>query len=137
MAKYVLEDAFLSIGGVTMSDHTVNITIASSMAELASAAMGDTWEEFTGGLLSWVMSADLHQDHAASNVDATLWAIMIARVATAIIIRPDSAAVGATNPEWTGNALLTTYSPLDGSHGGLAMTKPAFKGTGALARAVA
>ena len=135
MAKYVIDDAYFTYNGVDLSSYVKSITIASTFKELQSSAMGDSWEEFTGGLGSWTMSVEFIQDHGSSTVDDTLWAAHTGRAANAVVVRPDSAAVASTNPQWTGNALVPSYSPIDGAHGALATTSTNFRGSGALTRA--
>ena len=49
---------------------------------------------------------------------------------------PDSAAVGANNPKYTGNAILMSYPPLGNSVGELATGSLTLEGNGPLARAV-
>lgn len=96
--------------------------------------MSDDDREFLPGLRNWTMTLTMRNDFAASQVDATLYPL-VGAAAFAVIARPTSAVVGATNPEYTGNAILTNYDPFNASVGDLATTAPTLQGTGALARA--
>ena len=69
-------------------------------------------------------------------MDATLFALVGQAAVVALVIRPDAGAKSATNPEYTGNALLASYSPIGGSVGDVAAAPVTFVGTGDLARGV-
>lgn len=133
MAELIFENAFLSIGGVDLSDHIRQLTL-NYQAELQDiTAMGDNSRERLGGLKDWSLEAEFNQDFAAAKVDATLFALVGTSVA--IVIRPDTGVVAATNPEYTGNAILESYPPLSGAVGDAATAAAGFQGNGDLARA--
>ncbi|KKL19965.1 hypothetical protein LCGC14_2460160, partial [marine sediment metagenome] len=88
--------------------------------------------------IDWSIDVQFRQDFiapATNAVDSTLFPL-VGAAAFAIILRPDAGAKSATNPEFTGNALLTTYTPLTGSVGDVAVAPATFMGDGALARGV-
>ena len=88
------------------------------------------------GLKDWSVDVELNQDFAAASVDATLFPL-VGAAAFAIEIRPDAGAVSATNPKFTGNALLESYPPISGSVGELATVSITLQGDGDLTRATA
>ena len=69
----------------------------------------------------------------AGQLDDLMWPLLGTNVA--LIIRPDSAAVGANNPQWTGNAIFMSYPPLGNSVGELATGSMTLEGNGPLVRA--
>ena len=87
-----------------------------------------------GGLKDWSASLDFNQDFADGALDDLMWPLLGTNVA--LIIRPDSAAVGANNPQWTGNAIFMSYPPLGNSVGELATGSMTMEGNGPLVRAV-
>jgi len=113
-----------------------SITLNHSADSLDETAMGDTFRNRIAGLQDWSLDVELLADFAASKVDATLNAL-VGGAAAAIVIKADNAAVGATNPSWSGNALLESYPIVDGTVGDLATTRVRFVGAGTLTRAVA
>ena len=133
MAELVLTDAFVSIGAVDLSDHVRQVTINYGADIEDSTAMGDTAHERLGGLIDWSVDLEFNQDYAASEVDVTLFALV--GTSAALVLRPTSAAASATNPEYTGNAILESYNPIQGAVGGIAVAPVTFQGNGALARA--
>jgi predicted secreted protein len=135
MAESVASNFFLSVGGVDLSDHVRSLTLSHEGETVDITAMGDTSREMLGGLKSWSMEVEFNQDFAAAKVDATLFPLLATTVA--LVFRPDTGAVSATNPEFTGNAILTSYPPLAGSVGDAHVTSVSFTGSGDLARATA
>lgn len=136
MAKQVLSNAFLSIAAVDLSDHVESVTLTYEAEAPESTSMGDTTRtRLAGGLLDWNLAVTFRQDYAASEVDVTLFALVGTDVA--IVLRPDTGVVSATNPQYTGQAILTSYAPVAGSVGETQNAEVALAGNGVLARAVA
>jgi len=135
MAELVLTDAFVSINAIDLSDHVKTVTLGYEGETQDNTAMSLNDRRFIGGLRNWSLDVEFNQDYAASKVDATMFGIVGTSVA--LILRPLSTGVSATNPQFTGNAFLENYSPLAGSIGEALMAPISMKGTGALARATA
>ncbi len=134
MAEVVLTNAFISIGGVDLSDHVRQITLNYSAELQDITAMSDTARARLGGLFDWSVTLEFNQDYASNEVDVTLFTLVGTSVA--LIIRPDSGAKAATNPEFTGNAILESYQPVGGTVGDAHIAPVTFSGNGALARGV-
>lgn len=136
MAKLVFTDAFVSFNGVDLSASVKSATLSYSAEALDVTAMGDDTHIKIGGLKDWNASVEFHQDYAAGSVDATLFPLVGST--GPLIIRPvASTAVGATNPNYTGTALLESYTPAGGAVGEVAATSASFQSSGTLLRAIA
>lgn len=135
MAHIVWTDAFVSWDGVDLSDHVKSVTPSRSVAEVNDTMMGDDTEVLLGGVKQWSFEIAFAADEAAGATMATLWDEL--GTTGTLIVRPTSAAVSATNPNYTGTALLASFPPPGGSHGELAMAPATFKNAGALSRATA
>lgn len=133
MAEVVLTDASLTVGGTDLSDHVRSITLNYTSEPQDKTAMGDTTRERLGGLLDWSVSVEFNQDYAAGEVDATLHPLV--GTVVSLVLKPTSAGVSATNPSYTGSALLTSYPPLGGTVGDIHTTTAEFEAAGALTRA--
>ena len=134
MAHRVFTDAFLSINGVDLSDHVESVTLTYSAELVDDTTMGDTTRTRIGGLLDWSISADLAQDLAASEVNATLFSLVGSTFA--VILRADnSEGVGAANPNFTGTGILESYIPVGGSIGERLNTSITIQAAGALSAA--
>lgn len=132
MAEMVLDNAFLSVGGVDLSDHVRSVTLSYSAELQDVTAMGDDTRNRLGGLKDWSVSVEFNQDYAANEVDATLFSLVGTSVA--LIIRPDTGSASATNPQFSGNAILESYQPLGGSVGDAHVAPVTFQGNGDLTR---
>jgi len=134
MATFVLYDAFVSIAGVTLSDHVRSVTIDAGQNMADDTAMGDDFVSNAAGLATWSVSVEFLQDYATGEVDATLEPLLGVGNTAALILRPTSSAKGSANPEYTGTAILESYNPIAGSVGDQAMASATFQSASALAR---
>jgi predicted secreted protein len=135
MSTFVLTDAAITINAVDLSDWITSVSVSAEVDEQEDTAFGDSWRSRLGGLKDWTLDIEFNQDFAANAVDATVWPLL--GTSTAVVIKPTSAAVGATNPSYSGNVLVTEFSPVDGSVGDLATTSVSWPGNGTLTRATA
>lgn len=135
MAEIVLTDAKLICNSVDLSSWVRSITLQYGADAVENTAMTDTTHTRQGGLKDWSVSVEFNQDYAAAAVDATLFAL----VGTVFSFegRPTSAVASATNPKYTGNVLLESYQPINGSVGDLNTSSVNMVAAGALTRATA
>ena len=129
--KFVFKDASVSVSGTDLSDHVSSVTIEAPYDEVEVTAMGDDSHNALPGLRADSIAVEFHQDFAADSVDSVLSALNGDPAGGAIEVRPTSDAVGATNPKWSGTALLFGYSPLSGGVGDGAKVSATFKPTSA------
>ncbi|TDE40499.1 hypothetical protein E1295_31870 [Nonomuraea mesophila] len=135
MSVFALTNEYVELNGVDMSDHAKQGTLALSAAQLDPTAFGDGWVKALGGLKSGTLTIELMDDYDASEVDATLWPIF--GTVVPFVVRPDAGAASPTNPEYSGEVLITTHS-VGGSVGELAMKSGlSFPTSGVVSRATA
>ena len=135
MSTLILDDAFVSIDGVDLSDHVKSVSLSYAGQMQDATAMGLDTLLNKGGIKEWSLSVEFLQDYASGKVDATLFDL-VGAAAVAIIVRADNTAgVGATNPNYQGNAVLESYPPIAGGVGELAMASVELKCAGTLTRA--
>lgn len=120
MATHAFIDARVEINSVDLSDWVTNVTLPVEFQALEDTAMGDTARSRLAGLQDSTIGINFNQDFAASAVDATLWAAK--GTVVVIKVRPTSAAIGATNPEYVGSYLVSQYSPFGAGVGELAVS---------------
>ncbi len=118
MAKMVLTNAYISVNSVDLSDHIRAIEFDNNVDPVEQTTMGDAVHNFLAGLKNQTFTLTFAQDYASGEVDATL-APLVGAAAFVIEIRPVNTTVGATNPKWSGNVILTDYGALGGSVGDL------------------
>lgn len=136
MAIYYISTPTITINSVDLSDHLKDVSLTYEADELDTTASGDTSKEFIAGLKSWKIDATLQQDHASGETDATLFSL-VGAAPFAVTLKPTSAATETSNPQFSGNCILTSYPPLSGAVGELSITKITLRGTGTLTRATA
>lgn len=135
MAELVLKDASVVINSVDLSDHVSSVTINYSAAMLSKTAMGQNSETRLAGLKDFSLDVEFNQDYAASTIDATLFPL-VGAASFPVVVKPTSGAVSATNPSYSGNALLESYSPVTGAVGEIAKVSVSMPGDGDLTRNV-
>jgi hypothetical protein len=135
MAVFVLKDASLTVNAVSLSSYVQSISLDFAVEAVSVDAMGNNGHQFVGGLQNNSVTVTLNQDFAASQVAATLDALVGST--TTVVIKPTSSAVGATNPSYTiSNAFLAGTQPVNGAVGDLAQMSVTFTG-GTIVKAVA
>lgn len=138
MATLVFKDASVIIDSKDLSADVKSVTLTLG-AELGDdTAMGDDTRSMLAGLKTWSADVVFHQDFAASpNPDVDLEP-KVGAAAFSIAIKPTSAAVSATNPNYNGNCVLESYVPMGGPVGQTPAEATArFVAAGDLTRAVA
>jgi hypothetical protein len=136
MPKMVLTASYFSLNGVNRSDRTNKIELSVEVDEqdmTTFASLG--WKEVAGGLKSGQLGAEFKQDAAAGQIDEAVWAL-IGQVVP-FEVRLDNAAVGLSNPKYTGNVLVKGWTPISGSVGDGASVSVSWPTSGAVARATA
>ena len=126
MAHFVLDDAVVEINSVDLSDHVKDVTINYNAVEVDDTCMGDSGTVTIAGLVDWSATINFGQDLAAAEVDATLFPLVGAD-AFSVLFKNTSDAVSATNPSYTGTAVLPAYTPIAGSVGALATASVTLK----------
>ena len=133
MATFVLTDARIEINSVVLSAWGNSVSLNYEAEAQDDSAFGDTTRQSKGGMKNWSGEIEFFQDYAASAPDVSLFSLVGSQVA--IKIRPTSGSISATNPEYQGTALITSYKPIAGSLGEMLKTGVSFVAAGTLTRA--
>lgn len=128
MAKLVLTNPAITIGGVDLADHVASVSLNQSFADVATTAFGSTAVTRVAGLGDHSVSLDFHEDFAAGEVHATIASTVGTSVA--ITVKPVDAATAADNPEYQFNVLVTEWPLLNGAVGDLASASVTWPVTG-------
>jgi len=127
MAIFTLTDCFISVNGVTLSDHANQVTVTDTRDEVDITAFGATSKAITKGLGDASISITFFQDTAAGKVHATLQPLIASTTGVTIEVRPTSGARSATNAAALMTGLLMNYNYLDGSIGDASQITAEFK----------
>lgn len=126
MAKLVLRDCQIVVNGTDLSDHVNAVTINLSKDDVDTTSFSGGGRERVAGLKDDSFEVTFQQDFAASEVDAVLYPLWDNETEFTVAVRPTTAAISSTNPEYTGTCILLEYTPLDGKVGDLSETKVSF-----------
>lgn len=118
MAKFVLTNPVIEVGGVDLSGNIASVTINENYAEVATTAFGDTAVTRIAGLGDHSISLDFHEDFAAAQVHATI-APLVGATST-VSVKPVNDTTSATNPAFSATVLVTEWPLLNGAVGDLA-----------------
>ncbi len=135
MSFQVLTTERVEINGVDISASCTSAGIEVKANEIDSTTFGTGWETKLGGLKSFGLKFEANTDYAAGQLDAMLWPLL--GTVVTMKIRPTSAAISTSNPEYQGSVLVSGLTPVTGKVGDLATTSGTWPGSGALVRATA
>ena len=133
-----LSQPSLVINSVDLQDQCTSATINYVYEQLETTAFGDSARKFGGAAVTSLQNnsieVELYQSYAASETEATIFGLV--GIVTTIVIKPTSAAVGATNPSYTlTGCYLESHTPINASLGELSTITLTFAG-GVLTKAV-
>ena len=135
MARIVLTDAFVSVGGVDLSDRVASVTLNSTFDVVETTAFSSTAVKTrVAGLADNSVTLEFHQDYATSEVEQTIYPLL--GTAAAVVVKPNGASTSAFNPSYTCSAIIAEWTPINGSVGELATASVTWPITGAITKAV-
>lgn len=132
MPKFVATDYVVTIGTANFSSLLAAVTLDITTDEQETTAFGDTYRTRIAGLRDASLTLDFMQDFGAGAVDATLFPLIGSAVSFSI--KPTSGTVTATNPSYSGTALVTQYQPFASNVGDLATLSVTWPVSGAVTR---
>ena len=135
MARIVLTDAFISVGGVDLSDLVASVTLNETFDIVETTAFSSTAAKTrVAGLEDNSITLEFHQDYATGEVEQTIYPLL--GQAAAVIVKPNGSTTSAFNPSYTCSAIISEWTPINGSVGELATASVTWPVTGAITKAV-
>ena len=135
MARIVLTNAFISVGGVDLSDTVASVTLNSTFDVVETTAFSSTSAKTRlAGLADNSVTLEFHQDYATGEVEQTIYPLL--GTAAAVIVKPNGSSTSAFNPSYTCSAIISEWTPINGSVGELASASVTWPVTGAITKAV-
>ena len=135
MAKFVATDYKVTINGTNLSTSLASVELPIEIDEQETTAFGSEWRTRIAGLKSGSITLEFHQDFAAGALDSILWPLLGTN-ATVVVV-PTSGTVTSSNPSYSGQFLVTSYTPYASTVGDLATVGITWPLSGALTRATA
>jgi hypothetical protein len=136
MARIVLTNAYISVGGVDLSDLVASVSLSETFDIVETTAFSSTAAKTrVAGLEDNSITLEFHQDYATGEVEQTIYPLL--GTAAAVIVKPNGASTSAFNPSYTCSAIISEWTPINGSVGELASASVTWPVTGAITKAVA
>ena len=133
MAKLVLTNAFISIGGTDVSSSVASVQIETTADEIETTAFGSTGKTRVGGLLDTTLSLSLHQEY--STIEGLIYPLIGST--TTVIVKPNGTAVSTANPSYTMLANVLSWNPINGAVGELNTADVSWPVSGTITKATA
>jgi len=136
LAKYVVTGTDVSLNGSDISANTARAELVINAAEVDTTDFGSGgFTEVIGGLKSGQVTLDFHNDFGAGGV-SNLLKDLVGTIGT-VVIDPTGAGAGATNPVYTAEVLISSFTPIAGAVGDLATFSVTFPTSGSVTFATA
>ena len=136
MPRIVLTNAYISVGGVDLSDLVASVTLNETFDVVETTAFSSTAAKTrVAGLEDNSITLEFHQDYATGEVEQTIYPLL--GTAAAVIVKPNGSSTSAFNPSYTCSAIISEWTPINGSVGELATASVTWPVTGAITKAVA
>lgn len=134
MAKMVLLAQYIALNGTDLSTYGVKGELSVEVEEKDVTTYGSLgWKEVLGGLKSGTLALEFKQDFATTKLDSIVWPLL--GTVVTFEVRADQAAVGVSNPKYTGSVLIKEWNPIQGSVGDEATVGVSYPTSGAVTRA--
>lgn len=145
MARLVLTNVEVNIGGVDLSNHIASVTLGSTYDVVETTAFAGVSgpagnvplaaKTRVAGLVDNSVTFEFHQDFAAASVEATIYPLL--GTVVPVVVQPVAAAnVSADNPSYSFQAVISEWTPLNGAVGELATASVTWPITGPVTKAV-
>ena len=137
MARIVLTDVGVVLGGVDLSDHIASVEISQNFDEVETTAFGDGGRTRVAGLEDSTLSLSFHQDFDAGEVDATIAPLVGGTASFELSPFGTAVAASGTAPRYSGIVLITEWTALNGTVGELSTADVTWPVVGQVARGTA
>ena len=118
MAKFILQDVTVSVNGVSLGDHAFSIDLPQSRDQIDVSGFNSTGaKSFLPGSTEETVTIGFRQDFASSKVHQTVEPLYRNSSTFALVIKPTSSGISATNPCFRGTAAMFEYNGLSGNLG--------------------
>ena len=136
MPRIVLTNAFISVGGVDLSDLVASVTLNETFDVVETTAFSSTAAKTrVAGLEDNSITLEFHQDYATNEVEQTIYPLL--GTAAAVIVKPNGSTTSAFNPSYSCSAIISEWTPINGAVGELATASVTWPVSGAITKAVA
>jgi hypothetical protein len=119
-------------GTTDLSDHISSVTINTTFDIVETTAFGNSAKTRIAGLADNSVSLEFHQDYATSSVEQTIYPLL--GTAVTVSVKPVNTTTSAVNPQYAFSAVVSEWTPLNGSVGELATASVTWPISGAITK---
>lgn len=131
----VLTDAYISIDSNVIGENGNKLTGNFQIEDLDATTFGNGGAHARrGGLFDGSLDLTLFNNFDSGELDSIMWDLLMGRVPVDFEIRPTSGSVASSNPKYTGQLLVTKWSPITGDVGKLVQVDVSFPTSGIVSR---
>jgi hypothetical protein len=132
MARLVLTNASVVFGSTDLSDYIASISLNSTFDIVETTAFGNTAKTRVAGLADNSVTFEFHQDYATGEVEQTIYPLL--GTAVSVVAKPVAGTTTAVNPQYAFSALVSEWTPINGSVGELATASVTWPISGAITK---
>jgi hypothetical protein len=132
MARLVLTNASVVFGSTDLSTYISSITLNSTFDIVETTAFGNTAKTRVAGLADNSVTFEFHQDYATSAVEQTIYPLL--GTAVSVVAKPVAGTTTTVNPQYAFSAVVSEWTPLNGSVGELATASVTWPISGAITK---
>jgi hypothetical protein len=133
MARLVLTNASVVFGSTDLSDYISSISLNSTFDIVETTAFGNSAKTRVAGLADNSVTFEFHQDYATGEVEQTIYPLL--GTAVSVVAKPVAGTTTTVNPQYTFSALVSEWTPINGSVGELATASVTWPISGAITKA--
>jgi len=130
MPRLVLTNASVVFGSTDLSDYISSISLNSTFDIVETTAFGNTAKTRVAGLADNSVTFEFHQDYATGEVEQTIYPLL--GTAVSVVAKPVAGTTTAVNPQYAFSALVSEWTPINGSVGELATASVTWPISGAI-----
>jgi hypothetical protein len=130
MPRLVLTNASVVFGSTDLSDYISSISLNSTFDIVETTAFGNTAKTRVAGLADNSVTFEFHQDYATGEVEQTIYPLL--GTAVSVVAKPVAGTTTAINPQYAFSALVSEWTPINGSVGELATASVTWPISGAI-----
>ncbi len=132
MARLVLTNASVVFGSTDLSDYISSISLNSTFDIVETTAFGNTAKTRVAGLADNSVTFEFHQDYATGEVEQTIYPLL--GTAVSVVAKPVAGTTTSVNPQYAFSALVSEWTPINGSVGELATASVTWPISGAITK---
>jgi hypothetical protein len=132
MPRLVLTNASVVFGSTDLSDYISSISLNSTFDIVETTAFGNTAKTRVAGLADNSVTFEFHQDYATGEVEQTIYPLL--GTAVSVVAKPVAGTTTSINPQYQFSALISEWTPINGTVGELATASVTWPISGAITK---